>query len=118
MQKTEKVRNVKLALIRIDGDTQVRASLDQDVVQQYSEHMLDGDAFPPVIVFWDGSSYWLADGFHRYFATKNNNIEDISAEVNEGTLEQAQLFAYSANSRRGLSITDEDNRSIFELVLP
>jgi len=117
MQKTEKVRNVKLDAIRIDGDTQVRASLDQDVVQQYSEHMLDGDAFPPVIVFWDGSNYWLADGFHRYFATKNNNIEDISAEVNEGTLEQAQLFAYSANSRRGLSITDEDNRSIITKML-
>lgn len=117
VQKTGKIRNVKLDLIRIDGDTQVRVSLDQEVVQQYSEHMLDGDEFPPVIVFWDEANFWLADGFHRYFATKNNNIADISAEVNEGTLEQAQLFAYSANSRRGLSITDEDNRSIITKML-
>lgn len=108
---------LNLSSIRIDGDTQVRLSLDQLVVDQYAEHMLDGDKFPPVIVFHDGSDHWLADGFHRYFATKANAQENIEAELKTGTLQDAQLFAYSANSRRGLSMTDEDNRSIISKML-
>ena len=108
---------LNLSSIRIDGDTQVRLSLDQLVVDQYAEHMLDGDKFPPVIVFHDGSNHWLADGFHRYFATKANAQENIEAELKTGTLQDAQLFAYSANSRRGLSMTDEDNRSIISKML-
>ena len=117
MQKQSNMRNVKLAYIRIDGDTQVRSELDQDAVHQYSENMLDGDQFPPVTVFWDGSNYWLADGFHRYFATKNINVEEIYSDIKEGTLEDAQLFSYSANSRHGRSVNVEDSRNIIIKML-
>jgi hypothetical protein len=74
--------------------------------------MADGDHFPPIIVFHDGSEYWLADGFHRYFATKSNAKDEIEADVKTGTLQDAQLYAYGANSRRGLSMSDNDNRNI------
>jgi hypothetical protein len=79
--------------------------------------MLDGDKFPPVIVFHDGSDYWLADGFHRYFATKANAQESIEAEIKNGTLQDAQLYAYGANSRRGLSMSDDDSRNIITKML-
>ena len=106
------MKNIALSSIRTDGDTQVRASLDQQIVAQYAEHMADGDHFPPIIVFHDGSEYWLADGFHRYFATKSNAKDEIEADVKTGTLQDAQLYAYGANSRRGLSMSDNDNRNI------
>jgi len=111
------MNSVVLSSIRLDGDTQVRTSLDQQVVDQYAEHMLDGDKFPPVIVFHDGSDYWLADGFHRYFATKANAQESIEAEIKNGTLQDAQLYAYGANSRRGLSMSDDDSRNIITKML-
>ena len=63
-------KKLNLAVIRIDGGTQARAKIDDDVVQEYAAHMRDGDQFPPITVFHDGSDYWLGDGFHRYFATK------------------------------------------------
>jgi hypothetical protein len=68
-------------------------------------------------VFFDGSDYWLADGFHRYFATKTNALTSIDAEVKNGTLDDATLFAFSANSKRGLSMTFEDNRNIIYAML-
>jgi len=111
------MNSVVLSSIRLDGDTQVRTSLDQQVVDQYAEQMLDGDKFPPVIVFHDGSDYWLADGFHRYFATKANAQESIEAEIKNGTLQDAQLYAYGANSRRGLSMSDDDSRNIITKML-
>jgi uncharacterized protein YerC len=111
------MKTIKLSDIRTDGETQARMALDQQIVEQYAEHMRDGDLFPPIIVFHDGSEYWLADGFHRLFATKGNGHETIEADVKQGTLEDAQLFAYGANSRRGLSLSSEDSRNIITKML-
>lgn len=108
---------IKLADIRIDGDTQVRLALDQDIVSQYAEHMRDGDSFPMITVFYDGSVYWLADGFHRYFATQMNALVSIEAEIRTGSLDEAQLYAYGANSKRGLTMSTDDNRNIILKML-
>jgi len=51
--------------IRLDGDTQPRAKIDQAVCDDYGERMKAGEKFPAIDVFFDGEDYWLADGFHR-----------------------------------------------------
>ena len=111
------MKQINITIIRIDGGTQARLKLDQDVVKEYSEHMKDGDKFPPIIVFHDGSEYWLADGFHRYFASKANGALEIECDVRQGTLDDALLYAFSANGRRGLSMSAEDNRNIIIRML-
>lgn len=111
------MKKLNLLAIRIDGGTQARLALNQDVVHEYAEHMKDGDVFPPVVVFHDGSDYWLADGFHRFFATKANGNTSIEAEVKDGTQEDATLWAFGANGRRGLSMSTEDNRNIIKRML-
>lgn len=111
------MKNLNLLAIRIDGGTQARVALNQAVVTEYAEHMKDGNIFPPVTVFHDGAEYWLADGFHRYFAVKALGRAAIEAEVRPGTQEEAQLFAMGANKIRGLSLTFEDNRNIITLML-
>jgi predicted nucleic acid-binding Zn-ribbon protein len=103
--------------IRIDGGTQARVKLNQDLVTEYAEHMKDGDKFPPITVFNDGSDHWLADGFHRFFAYKANNETMVEVEVINGTLEDATLYAFAANAKRGLSMSDEDNRNVITLML-
>lgn len=106
------MKKIEISAIRIDGGTQARLKLDQDVVKEYAECMKDGDKFPPVTVFYDGSEYWLANGFHRYFATKYNGELEIECEVKQGTLDDAVLYAFSADGRQGLSRSAEDNRNI------
>lgn len=111
------MKKINLLTIRIDGGTQARVQLNQDVVKEYAEKMRDGEQFPPITVFHDGSEYWLADGFHRYFATKTNGTTSVEADVKTGTLDDAILFAFSANGRRGLSMSAEDNRIIIMTML-
>lgn len=111
------MKTLNLDAIRIDGETQARVSLDSNQVSEYAEHMREGHNFPPIVVFHDGSDYWLADGFHRYHASKHVELETIEAEVKSGTVEEAQLYAFGANARRGLSTTAEDNRSIIIRML-
>ena len=103
---------LELASIRVDGGTQSRLELNQEVVTEYAEQMAEGDVFPNVIVFQDGANYWLADGFHRYFATKKNKGKTINADVQVGTQEEAILFSFTANSNRGLRMTSADKRNI------
>jgi len=111
------MKKLNALTIRIDGGTQARASLNQDVVNDYAEKMKEGEVFPPVIVFYDGSEYWLSDGFHRYFAHKLNGFSAIDCDVQEGTLDDAILFSFTANGKRGLGMTDEDKRNIIIKML-
>lgn len=108
---------LKLKQIRTDGGTQARKSLDQNIVTSYAEYMKEGAIFPPVIVFHDGSEYWLADGFHRYFARKANGELEIECDVKQGTKREAQLFAFGINNDRGLSMSSEDIREIIIRML-
>jgi hypothetical protein len=111
------MKKLNLEAIRLDGETQARVALDSDQVAEYAEAMRDGDKFPAIVVFHDGSDYWLADGFHRYHATKQLGHASVEAEVKTGTKEEAQIYSFGANARRGLSTNPEDNRSIITRML-
>ena len=102
--------NIGLDKIRIDGGTQSRVKIDENVVAQYADEMLNGDLFPPVVLFHDGVDYWLADGFHRYFANKRINSPGIRADVKEGSVRDAILHGIEANNKHGLRPTNEDKR--------
>lgn len=102
--------NIGLDKIRIDGGTQSRVKIDENVVAQYADEMLNGDVFPPVVLFYDSVHYWLADGFHRYFANKRINSPGIRADVREGSVRDAILHGIEANNKHGLRPTNEDKR--------
>lgn len=103
---------VALQKLRLDGETQVRKSLNLEKVEEYAEAMKEGADFPAVTVFHDGSDYWLADGFHRYHAAKKAEQDEILADVKKGTVQEAQLFAFGANSTHGLAMTREERRDV------
>ena len=104
------MQQLELKVIRIDGGTQSRVELNNTTVEEYSEAMADGAQFPPVVVFFDGASYWLADGFHRYFGADQAGLEEIAADVRNGTQLDAQLFSFGVNYDHGLRRSNADKR--------
>jgi len=113
---TEKILGVD---IRTDGGTQPRVGIDMEVVREYAEAMNQGATFPPVTVYYDGSKYWLADGFHRvkaaFLAAEGKPALDkrsikIEAEVLQGTRRDAILHSVGANAQHGLRRTNADKR--------
>lgn len=96
--------------IRRDGGTQPRDSIIEEAVMQYAEAMADGATFPPVTVFYDGESYWLADGFHRWAAHVQAGLEEIAVDVRQGTVRDAILHSVGANADHGFRRTNEDKR--------
>lgn len=111
------MQSVNLSDIRTDGGTQMRASLNDDTVSDYAAIIRDGVDFPPVILFFDGSTHWLADGFHRFFAYKQAGAVEIPAEVQQGTKREAILFSVGANAAHGLPRTREDKRKAVQALL-
>ena len=109
-------REILLTDIRIDK-TQSRARIDDETVRDYAESMDDGVDFPPVIVFWDGKEYWLADGFHRLAAAQKREKKSIACEVRQGTMRDALKYSFQANAAHGLKRTNEDKRRAVELAL-
>ena len=76
---------LSIASIRRDGGTQPRATTHMDWIEEYAADMLAGAVFPPVVVYFDGTAYWLADGFHRVAAVEAAGFIDINADIRQGT---------------------------------
>jgi transposase-like protein/uncharacterized ParB-like nuclease family protein len=108
---------LKIDDIRTDGGTQPRASIDYQAVQDYADAMEAGVRFPPVVVFYDGTHYWLADGFHRAQAALLAGREEITAQVLQGTLEDAQWFSFGANKDNGIRRDNRDKQRAVQLAL-
>lgn len=115
--RPETPTTLPLDKIRIDGGTQMRADLNEDVVADYAQIVRDGGDFPPVVVFYDGSKHWLADGFHRYFAYQRAGAVEIPAEIRKGSKRDAILFSVGANAAHGLRRTNADKRRSVETLL-
>lgn len=104
------MKAINLAAIRLDGDTQSRAEINNDAVSDYVDAIKGGAEFPPIVVFFDGATYWLGDGFHRVHAFRAAGRASINADVRDGTQADAQLFSYSANKGHGLRRSNADKR--------
>lgn len=72
---------------------------------------------PPIDVYFDGATYWLADGFHRYLATKRNQLPTILATVQPGGRSDALRHALGANATNGAYRTNADQRNAAEIAL-
>lgn len=110
-------QTLRVDLIKIDGGTQSRHAMCEQTIDEYAEAMREGVEFPPVIVYFDGIHYWLADGFHRYLARKRAELLSMSVEVRTGTKRDAILFSAGANAHHGLRRSPKDKRAAVRMVL-
>ncbi len=101
---------LRIDRLRRDGGTQPRDHVSITIAQEYAEALADGDEFPPVTAFFDGTTYWLADGFHRVLAHELIEAAAIAADVRQGALRDAVLFSVGANASHGYRRSNADKR--------
>lgn len=111
------MRTVKLNDIRIDGGTQGRVVIDQNHVYHMVEMMKEGYEFDPIDTNFDGVTYWLVDGFHRYHAYKLMGIKEVTIKYVPGTQEEAVIRSYGVNARHGLPRSFDDKKKVVEEAL-
>src|SRR5258708_37650672 len=106
-----------LRAISCDESVQPRAAINPLVVERYAEAMKAGAVFPVVTVFHDGTTFYLADGFHRLEAARCAGLTEIDADVSEGILHDARLYGASANGTHGLPRSQADVRRAIARVV-
>lgn len=107
---------MKIKIEELDLSLQTRAGTDAETIDNYAEAMADGAQFPEVTVFTDGTHYWLADGFHRVMAAKQNGRTVIAADVRNGTEDDAVVFGGTANNKQGKRPTRADVQHFLQMV--
>ncbi|WP_137110100.1 ParB N-terminal domain-containing protein [Rhodobacter sp. SY28-1] len=107
-----------ISRIRLDGGTQSRVKINEITVSEYVEAMSDeNNVFPPVVVYHDGTDYWLADGFHRLAAWARIGKSKIPADFRKGDQRRAILHSLKANTTHGLRRSNEDKRHSVMMLL-
>ena len=122
-----RIERLALQAIKLDPRCQIRGQEDGHTVDDYADAMLAGATFPPLVVFFDGETYWLADGFHRWWAASAVagsapagsalSRKELDAEVHEGGLREAILFACRANAAHGLPRTKGTKQRAVDTLL-
>jgi hypothetical protein len=98
-------------------DIQSRTALSPRLVEEYSDDLGLGALFPPVDVFFDGTYYFLTDGFHRFNAHKQSGKKTIEANIHKGNRRDAILFSVGVNATHGLRRSNDDKRkAVFKLL--
>src|SRR5262245_37298539 len=69
--------------------TQARVALSETIIHEYAEALKQGDEFPPIDVYYDDTTYWLGDGFHRVQAAKEAGLNALAATVHPGGQREA-----------------------------
>jgi hypothetical protein len=111
------IQSLPIGDIRRDGGTQQRAEINMLVVAEYAESYRDGADMPPLVVFYDGSHFWLADGFHRHSGAEKAGLTEVDCDVRSGSLDDAIFFACCANTSHGLQRNNADKRRAVETML-
>lgn len=83
-------RDVKVASLNMAF--QPPRELEAQTVRTYVEAIQAGTAIEPLLVYCDGSTEWLGDGFHRVAAAKIVGVETLVAEIRPGTIEDMRAL--------------------------
>ena len=110
------IKTVRLSELKIKNTLQPRITTDYLIANDYAEAMKQGQGFPPLSAIWDGETYWLWDGYHRKLAAEQAGIDEFQIDVAEGTLQDAEWLALSANVTHGFRRSNEDKRRAIKLA--
>lgn len=111
------IQSISIDHITAMTDMQSRCTLNPYAADGYAERMIAGDKFPPIVVFCDGTSFFLADGFHRLAAAIKNNATHIDCDVMRGGKLDALKYAIGSNKVHGVSRSNADKQRCVRLAL-
>jgi hypothetical protein len=107
-------KQIPLKSINLNPKIHTRVALNPSRVDWFAKLLAgkdqgDGPNLPPVIAYFDGTTYWIADGYHRCHAHNKSGKETIEAIVHKGGAREAFLAGLAYD--QGTPKTREDKRN-------
>ena len=89
-----------------------------EAIAEYADKLREGEQLDPALVFFDGTNYHLAAGFHRREAYRQAGKSDMPCYVSEGgEWDAIQAGIYDNQKHQGERLTLNDKRHNARLVL-
>jgi len=117
--KATRIERLVLANLTLDPNLQVRGRCDGRTIDEYAALMAADppEEFDPIDVFDVGGKFYLAHGWHRYYAALRAKLETIACSIIEGTMEEAFEFALGANKKNGRRLTRKELWNAIDVAL-
>jgi hypothetical protein len=100
-----------------DKEVQSREQLSMLAVEDYRRKLTEGRKPPAINVVFDGTKYWVSDGFHRFEAHKLEGKTEINCNVAPGSRRDAILASAGANTDNAVHRSPGDRRRAIKMVL-
>lgn len=100
---------VTIQISNLTDPFQIRQSMDDATVRDYRENIT---GLPPILAWQNVDGQWvILDGRHRCEARRQEGLTDIEVVAFEGTPEEAEAKAWTANLKHGLPLNRDEKRS-------
>jgi hypothetical protein len=108
---------INISEITADSLIQPRETLNKEKLTEYGKILSNGEDLDPVDLCYDGSVYWLADGFHRLEVYRLASKTHIPADIRQGTRRDAILVGIERNVKHGLGLTLAERKNAARRLL-
>lgn len=116
-KKKDRPNLILLKHCRLDGDTQPRAEMSTEMIEELAR-VQDIRLVPPINAVFDGKLYWVWNGHHRTTGLRKGGHKEIWAYVTRGTRIDAVILSLSANAdQKALRRTYADKRRAVSMAL-
>src|ERR1700677_1987369 len=106
------IRSVPISSIQKEPRLKNGIALDPGRVAAFADLMRAGVTFPPIRVWRDGDTYWLADGLYRLNAAEQAGTTELLCEVRTGTLSDAEWHSYGSSRIHALWLSPGELRNL------
>jgi cbb3-type cytochrome oxidase cytochrome c subunit len=104
------ILRIKIDRLTLHPDLQMREVMDQALIYSYVQLMKEGAVFDPMSATFDGNTYWLDGGHHRYQAYKLLNVREVAVDYTDGDFDHAFKKALKSNHKNGKQRSNDDKR--------
>lgn len=117
--KNDKPNVMWLALtsVIVDPEIQSRIETDMEHCRFLANELEISGELKPILVFFDGNKYWLANGFHRHYVYTKAGRDQIRAIVVPGTRDNAVVESARKNDDASKGKTLEDKKKSVMMLL-
>jgi len=111
------IQRLSLRAITVDPELQSRVETDIEHCRFLSGELEICGELKPILVYFDGKKYWLANGFHRFTVYKKAGRDAINAIIVQGTRRDAMIESCKVNDDASKGKTKEDKEKSVKMLL-
>lgn len=115
--------SIQLSKLSLETNSQARVATSEETVEAYTAVIKANKTWvmgPKMVLFFDGETYYVADGWHRIIAAGRagkKSLPESCFDIRKGDAVDAMVYGMTAADKHGLRMNSADKRRCVEYLL-